>query len=324
MKQLLIVKAAPKTNAAGSSVSAPKLANQLADGSIGIVAQNEPDAWADSAIKTDFWIYYKSGNGPVSVFEVDKESLQVMKTPYFAGAKPVYTITIPTVAAGNTYTLVLVKKGKVPHERNTWTATESIFIGDSTTDAKAIATKLANYFKAMVETGSLEVSVAVGTDNTGSGGTDDRNKITITGLNYNEDFVVLAGDDLPKSAIVNSTPFAQRVGDKAYVEELASKCAAGRGFTDTYCDGDTIYPGYPIEVPDLSYNIYTLRFATNRKASKTRDERVHQLIHIAIPTENNTASPYYQNTWYSWLETALGSVHTQAKAVLTSNNNTAG
>ena len=312
MKQLLVITAAaPKKDASGNAISGPKLANQMAPGSIGFVAQNEPDAWADSAIKTDFWIYYRSGNGPVSVFEVDKESLQVMKTPYFGGAKPVYTVTIPTVAPGNTYTVVLVKKGKVPHERNTWTATESVFIDDNTTDADDIAEKLANYFLAMVETGSLDVSVSVSS-----------NVITITGLKYNEDFVVLAGDDLPKTAIANTTKFAQRVGDKAYVEELASKCAAGRGFTDTYRDGDTIYPGYPIEVPDTNYNIYTLRFATNRKASKTRDERVHQLIHIAVPVEA-TNSGDTSAAWYTYIETALASAHTQAKALLISANNIA-
>ena len=310
MKQLLVVTATPKTNAQGNAVEKPALANQLADGSIGFVAQNEPDAWADSGIKTDFWIYYKSGAGPVSVFEVDKESLQVMKTPYFAGTKPVYTVTIPQVTPGNTYTIVLVKKGKVPHERNTWTATESVFIGDTTTDANAVAQKLANYYRAMVETGSLDVTVTVA-----------NNVITITANNFNQDFVLKAGDDLPKSAIVNTTPFAQRVGDKAYLEELASKCAAGRGFTDTYSDGDSIYPGYPINIPDLSYNIYTLRFATNRKASKTRDERVHQLIHVAIPTEHNTAAPYAGNTWYNWFETAMRSAHSTAKDVLVSNNN---
>ena len=64
--------------------------------------------------------------------------------------------------------------------------------------------------------------------------------------------------------------------------------------------------------------------AQHEKDRQTPSSMVKKALDWISKQATDSASPYYQNTWYSWLETALGSVHTQAKAVLTSNNNIAG
>ena len=73
--------------------------------------------------------------------------------------------------------------------------------------------------------------------------------------------------------------------DVAYIKDLASQCAAGKGFDYVEGDGKEIYPGYPEALDGTTYNIYTLRFQVGRKSAKTRDEKVWQLVHIAVPTD---------------------------------------
>ena len=66
--------------------------------------------------------------------------------------------------------------------------------------------------------------------------------------------------------------------------DLASRCAAGKGFNYTAQDASEIYPGYPEEVEDTTYTMYTLRFAVPRVAAKQRDEVVYQIVHIVVPS----------------------------------------
>lgn len=294
MKQLLIVTANQDlTNGLSTFADASK----LNDGAIGLIKQNTPTAWQDSTIPTasqhndpdvrgDFWICHKTANQPLKVIEVDKESLQVTRQFPMAGATWSAKVAIPTVTDGSTYTIVLVKKGTVPNERNTWTATETVFVGDTTTDKVKVAKKLAEYFQHMNEFGGLPVSVSVGA----TPGTNDH-IITFTANNVGDQWTLAFADDLNGVTPTDVVLPVKAVGDAAHIKKLASECAANFGFTDTYRDGDTIYPGYPVEVPAGNYVIYTLRFATNRKASKTRDERASQLVHIAVSIGNNIYTP---------------------------------
>ena len=132
--------------------------------------------------------------------------------------------------------------------------------------------------KAAADAGSIEIAVS---------GTSAQ--VTITGLNKGEGWTLKAADALYGTSIT-TTAATPAIGDKAYVEDLASRCAAGKGFTDVYADGDSIYPGYPEAVENTTYNIYTLRFAVGRDSAKTRDERVSQIVHIAVPVGATSAS----------------------------------
>ena len=66
--------------------------------------------------------------------------------------------------------------------------------------------------------------------------------------------------------------------------------AADAGFEYTYMDDvHYLYPNYPLNpntgtnTTGAGYTVYTLRFAVPRDV-KTRDELVHQIVQIAIPT----------------------------------------
>lgn len=214
----------------------------------------------------------RKNSTPFIISEIDSKSLDVHIAKSQGAADYTGEVTIPTPEDGDVFTLILIKKGAVPHERNTWTATETIFDA-SKQDANAVAAKLGKYFTAFAESGSLPIEVEV------SGA-----KITITGLEG--DWTLKCGDDLYGTE-VTETPKVRAI-DKAYIEDLASQCAAGKGFTDTYQNGDSIYPGYPEEVEDETYELITLRFAVHRLSAKTRDEVVSQLVHIAIPESNST------------------------------------
>lgn len=277
MKQLLIVK---EDAALNGGVTAPTNLTGMANGAIGFYELSAPSTWLAAAPTSDFAIVLGRGtnSNPIIIPEVDYNTVSVVKAEPQDGAAFSAEITIPTVSDGKTYTLVLVKKGAVPYERNTWTATETIQVGDNTTDAAAIARKLGATFQSMADNGSLPVSVVVASA-----------KITITALNVGDQWTLKAGDALFGTSITE-TDAEPALGSKEDIQDLASRCAAGKGFTDTYNDGDSIYPGYPEEVEDGPYVVYTLRFAVGRKAAKTRDERVWQIVHIAVPEEATAAS----------------------------------
>lgn len=278
MKQLLILKSSPSY---GYNISDANDLSGLAPGAIAFFDLADNTLLTSKAEK-DFGIALgRPNNSPAFVIpEVDVASLSVVKAEYSVGAVFTSTITVPTVAAGNTYTVVLIKKGAVPHERNTWTSTETVPFGDTTTTASDVAAKIRKYFEAVAEAGSLDIVVS------GTGA-----NIIITGKNKGEDFVLKGADDMLNVAPTSVTVASKPIGDKAYVADLASQCAAGKGFNYVEGSGQEIYPGYP-EAIDASqyYNIYTLRFKVGRKSAKTRDEKVWQLVHIAVPVGASAAS----------------------------------
>lgn len=272
MKQLLIVNSA---NAAHTAATKPSDLSALKAGAIGVYELGEDSFLSAAAASKDFAIALgRPNNSPAFLIpEVDFATLKVTIAEPKAGVAFNAGITIPdTVTAGGTYTLVLVKKGAVPHERNTWTATETIPVG-GTASAAAVANALTKYFNAMSETGSLPVNVTV------SGAS-----ITVVGLNKGEGWVLKAADDLSGTEITLKSEAEKAIGDMTYVKDLASRCAAGKGFVNTEISGQDVLPGYPEAVEDTTYGLITLRFAVGRKSAKTRDERVSQLVHIACPS----------------------------------------
>lgn len=274
MKQLLIVNSA---NAAHTAATKPSDLSALKAGAIGVYELGE-DSFLSAAASKDFAIALGRPNNSTAFLipEVDFATLKVTIAEPKAGVAFDATVTIPnTVTDGKTYTIVLVKKGAVPHERNTWTATETIPVGKTVTAAE-LATKLGGYFTAMAETGELPITVTVS-------GAD----ITITGVNAGEGWALKVGDDLSDVTVTVTAEAEKAIGDMAYVKDLASRCAAGKGFVYTEYAGADVLPGYPEAVEDVDYGIITLRFAVGRKSAKTRDERVSQLVHIACPTDSD-------------------------------------
>lgn len=173
------------------------------------------------------------------------------------------SVTIPEPTVDGHYTIILVKKGLKFNERNRWTATVPVKVGDS---AEVIAAKLAKYFEANAN--NLNITVAV-----------EGAAITI---NSDDDLTMVAADDL-MGVEITETPASKGV-DKAWIEDLANKCAADAGYLYTYQDLD-VNPGYPFNFKQFSeaeieeFQLMTLRFAVPRD-NKTRDEVVHQVVHL--------------------------------------------
>lgn len=272
MKQLLIVN---KTSAYAAEATGADFST-LANGAI-MFFSLEDYSKLTTLPESNFGIALGRGNNsPAFVIpEVDVNTLSIVKAAYQEGKKYSAEITIPTTEVGNTYTVVLIKNDGTPHKRNTWTATESLPFDDDAPqyNKEQIAELIFNKFKAMVDSGSLDISVAL-----------DGAKIIFTANNFNDFWTVKCADDLSNVVPVVTEPEA-RMGDKAYVQHLASMCAAGKGFTETVLKGDGVYPGYPEPVEADAYDVYTLRFKVGRDAAKTRDERVWQVVHIAVPTD---------------------------------------
>ena len=277
MKQLLIVKSSAALNGGAST---PKDLSGMTAGSIGFFALNNKATWLAAAPTSNFAIALgRPNNSPAFVIpEVDINTLKVTEVTKASGVAYSGSITIPTVAAGKTYTLVLVKLGTEINERNKWTQTVTIKSGDSSTNAAAVAKAMRDGFQALADTGAVEITVS------GTGAA-----VTVTGKNVGEGWVLKPGDDLYGTS-VTETVAQKAIGDKAYIEDLARKCAGNKGFNYTDLESQHIYPGYPETVEDTAYNIFCLRFATGRESGKQTDERIWQEVYIAVPYSSDALS----------------------------------
>lgn len=269
MKQLLIV-SNPTLNGGAAT---PKDISTMAKGAIGFYHLDDNTSWLSTAVAKNFAIvlgYGIKANAFV-IPEVDFSSLTLQK----ATNKPATTftakVTISSVTVGKEYTIIIVKKGVVFHERNTWTATS---YAKSTTVAD-VATDLVKQINASKETSGMTAS-------------NDGGVITLTAAQPGVDFEIVCADELTGVKPTSVTNGIAAILDKAYVKDLASRCAAGKGFNYTAEDAHEMYPSYPEDVADTTYVLYTLRFKIGRSAAKQRDEQVYQIVHIAVPSTAET------------------------------------
>lgn len=239
--------------------------------------QNDDDAeWLAAAPAADFSIAYGRPNSQAVVIPIDFASARVTISTPQAGTKFKAVITIPEPVAGKDYTLQLIKLGTEKHERYSWTVTDN---GSHKTTADAMAKSLGDQLTNMIEAGNeqldgLEVTVVEA-------------KITIEAKKNYQGWNLIAGDDLVGTKVTITAAVAPTL-DAAYVKNLASFCAQNRGFSNVYRDGVSIYPGYPMEVEDTTYKMYSIQFKYPRKYGRTRDEAPIQELAIVVPTDNTT------------------------------------
>lgn len=309
MKQLLIVNSTAALNAKNPSGSVTgKDLSGLKPGAIAFGEVGASSVLSGLATK-NFWIALGRPNGQVPFFipEVDIRTLSIVMSVPVAASTFVVSFTVPdpadvtelipttsrVISPINEYGFVLVKKGAVPHERNTWT----VQVQSQSSDPSVVASALVKAVKD--KTSELFPFTA----------NNEGDELSVTCLNVGEDWEIKFIDCLEglngektyqytngiavsytTNTGVNVTLGHKAIGDKADIQDLASRCAAGKGFTDVYRDGDTIYPNYPETVEDTTYNVYTLRFRVGRDSAKTRDERVWQIVHVAVPVGATAAS----------------------------------
>ena len=265
MKQLLISqKKAYATSTAKSTdlTTVPEGTVAMFDLATGALLTNTAKATGNFSIV----VGRAAGKMPLMFPEVNLKTLEVTKATYAAATTFTAKITVPTPTVGEHYTVIVTKKGTVFNERSNWSFTAMAKDTTAANVAKQIAAQInANKYQ-----------LGVKAEYTGGA-------ITITAVEAGKDYEVIGADALLGVAPTEVTDGKKAVCDKAYIQDLASRCAAGKGFNYAADDGKEIYPGYPEVVDESQYVLYTLRFAVPRVAAKQRDEVVYQLVHLAVP-----------------------------------------
>lgn len=272
MRQLFICTSTAVLAATGK----PQDLTNVAAGTIGMW-QNDNDAkWLATAPAADFSIAYGRPNSQAVVIPIDFASARVTISTPQTGTMFKAELTIPDPVAGKDYTLQLIKLGTEKHERYSWTVTDN---GSHKTTAAAMAKSLGDQFTNMIEAGNEQLD--------GLKVTVEEAKITIEAKKNYQGWNLIAGDDLVGTDVTITAAVAPTL-DAAYVKNLASFCAQNRGFSNVYRDGASIYPGYPMEVEDKNYKMYSIQFKYPRKYGRTRDEAPIQELAIVVPTDNDT------------------------------------
>lgn len=270
MRQLFICTSDAVLTATGK----PQDLTKVVAGTIGMWQNDNDGSWLAAAPTADFSIAYGRPNSQAIVIPIDFASARVTTSTPQTGVKFKADITIPEPVAGKDYTLQLIKLGTEKHERYSWTVTDN---GSHKTTAAAMAKSLGDQFTNMIEAGNeqldgLKVTVAEA-------------KITIKDEKNYQGWNLIAGDDLVGTEVTITAAVAPTL-DAAYVKNLASFCSQNRGFSNVYLDGASIYPGYPMEVEDKDYKMYSIQFKYPRKYGRTRDEAPIQELTIVVPTAN--------------------------------------
>lgn len=268
MKQILIVNNTTLLSGANLTTSAMTAANK---GKIGFALLSAPETGiaGTAALTDDFAIVVSRGTDmPLRFDEVNFKSLKVTKSTFQFSATFEGTITLPTTATiGTEYMVTIVKKGAKFNERANWTFS----------DVAKVAT--------IEEINRIEKNIvsAINANKEALGITavSERGTIKVVAVEAGPDYELKS--ELCTVRITTAGKKAEL--DDAYVKELALACAAGKGFNYLYADGDSIYPGFPENVSSAknAWTMWTLQFAVPRKAAKTRDEVVNQVVHIVMP-----------------------------------------
>ena len=272
MRQLFICTSTAVLAATGK----PQDLTNVAAGTIGMWENDDDSKWLAAAPASDFSIAYGRPNSQAVVIPIDFASARVTVSSPQDGVMFKAEITIPEPVAGKDYTLQLIKLGTEKHERYSWTVTDN---GSHKTTAAEMAKSLGDQFTNMIEAGNEQLD--------GLKVTVEAAKVTIEAKKNYQGWNLIAGDDLVGTDVTVTAAVAPTL-DAAYVKNLASFCSQNRGFSNVYRDGASIYPGYPMEVEDKKYKMYSIQFKYPRKYGRTRDEAPIQEVAIVVPTENDT------------------------------------
>lgn len=272
MRQLFIC----TSDAVLSATGKPQDLTNVAAGTIGMWQNDDDSKWLAAAPAADFSIAYGRPNSQAVVIPIDFASARVTISTPQAGTMFKAELTIPEPVAGKDYTLQLIKLGTEKHERYSWTVTDN---GSHKTTAADMAKSLGDQFTNMIEAGNEQLD--------GLKVTVDEAKVTIEAKKNYQGWNLIAGDDLVGTEVTITAAVAPTL-DAAYVKNLASFCSQNRGFSNVYRDGASIYPGYPMEVEDKDYKMYSIQFKYPRKYGRTRDEAPIQELAIVVPTDNTT------------------------------------
>ena len=212
--------------------------------------------------------------GPIIIPFYNKD-FSYSKSTYLAARTFTASFIVPEPVIMCDHTVIFTKKGIQFNERSNWTA--SIHVFKDTETAKQVATKIANYVNNNTATLGLTATVSTAT-------------VTVTDTEPAVDYEITMADALSGTTVTYTFRGDIGIADAEAIKKMANIAAADAGFEYTYMDDvHYLYPNYPLNpntgtnTTDAGYTVYTLRFAVPRDV-KTRDELVHQIVQIAIPT----------------------------------------
>lgn len=212
--------------------------------------------------------------GPIIIPFYNKD-FSYSKSTYSAAKIFTAKFIVPEPVIMCDHTVIFTKKGIQFNERSNWTA--SIHVFKDTETAEQVAAKIANYVNNNTATLGLTATVSTAT-------------VTVTATKPAVDYEITTADALSGTTVTYTTHGELGIADAEAIKKMANMAAADAGFEYTYMDDvHYLYPNYPLNpnagtnTTDTGYTVYTLRFAVPRDV-KTRDELVHQIVQIAIPT----------------------------------------
>lgn len=212
--------------------------------------------------------------GPIIIPFYNKD-FSYSKSTYSEAKTFTAKFTVPGPVIMCDHTVIFTKKGIQFNERSNWAA--SIHVFKDTETAEQVAAKIANYVNNNTATLGLTAAVSTAT-------------VTVTATEPAVDYEITMADALSGTAVIYTTRGEIGIADAEAIKKMTNMAAADAGFEYTYMDDvHYLYPNYPLNpntgtnTKDAGYTVYTLRFAVPRDV-KTRDELVHQIVQIAIPT----------------------------------------
>lgn len=217
--------------------------------------------------------------GPV-ILPFYNNHFSFVKSSYEVAKTFVAQFTIPDVTVMEDHSVIFVKKGIQFNERANWAATVHAYKTSETVNM--IAKKIADYVNNNPLLGLTAVAYAA--------------TVTVTATKPGVDYELVPADALFGMEITYTARGEAALNDAEGIKKLADMAAADAGFEYTYRDSYMhLYPNYPLDPlaqpkkADYGFTVFTLRFAVPR-ATKTRDEVVHQIVQIAIPNKSADAA----------------------------------
>lgn len=222
----------------------------------------------------DFIIEYMTPSKTIKTIEVNRETLNIQKINQFDTTnwgEYHYQITVPDVQSEEGAAVQIIRQDSVPHQRNSW----YIELSGNTYDSFVKQLKVLSKSELLGITSFVE-------DRNGEV-IDIYSKYPLTFQSLNDANVTIAEFTVKKS------PYQ-------YLQMLLTKHVQNLGYNHTN-DNAELNSGladYKAWIAgteaDATVAVYRLRFATNRKASKTRDERVWQNVYICTKGQGNSVA----------------------------------
>lgn len=215
----------------------------------------------------DFAIQYKTPSKTIKTIEVNRETLSIQKINEFnvtAGGEYYYELNISGDPANEGDAVQIIRQDAVPHQRNSWYI-ELNGVRDIS---------FWKQFKVLAKSDLLGITKI-----------DEpefwsKYPITMKFIGFEENFDTIG---------VVKSPYQ-------YLQMLLTKHVQNFGYnhTDDNAELNSGLADYKAWIAgteeDSTVAVYRLRFATNRKASKTRDERVWQNVYICTKGQNNSVA----------------------------------